>query len=51
MLALVGLAEGPQLMSTIERSAYEEVEIGMSVRPAFERVGDEIGLVRFVPAS
>jgi uncharacterized OB-fold protein len=49
VIVLVRLDEGPRLMSTLEQVAPEQVEIGMRVRAAFERVSDAIGLVRFVP--
>ena len=50
VIVLVRLDEGPQLMSTLEGIEPERVQIGMRVQAAFERVGDDIGLVRFVPA-
>lgn len=49
-VVIVRLAEGPQMLSTVERCDPAAVVPGMAVRAAFERVGD-IGLVRFVPAS
>ena len=51
VIVLVRLDEGPQLMSTLERIAPEEVEIGMRVSAAFERLSEDLGLVRFVPAA
>jgi uncharacterized OB-fold protein len=52
MIVLVRLAEGPHLVSSLEGvevNATHAVAIGARVRAAFERVSDEIGLVRFVP--
>ncbi|GAA2536347.1 MULTISPECIES: Zn-ribbon domain-containing OB-fold protein [Pseudonocardia] len=49
-VVIVRLAEGPQMLSTVEHCDPASVVPGMAVRAAFERVGD-IGLVRFVPAS
>ncbi|MFR9802121.1 Zn-ribbon domain-containing OB-fold protein [Pseudonocardia sp. RS010] len=49
-VVIVRLAEGPQMLSTVEQCDPGSVRPGMAVRAAFERVGD-IGLVRFVPAS
>ncbi len=48
-VVVVRLAEGPQMVSTVEGCDPSTVAAGMAVRAAFERVGD-IGLVRFVPA-
>lgn len=48
-VVLVRLDEGPQLMSTLEGVDPSDVEIGMAVRAVFERVRDDLGLVRFVP--
>lgn len=48
-VVVVRLAEGPQMVSTVEGCDPAEVVPGMAVRAAFERVGD-IGMVRFVPS-
>lgn len=48
-VVVVRLAEGPQMLSTVECCDPAAVVPGMAVRAAFERVGD-IGMVRFVPA-
>lgn len=50
VVVLVGLGEGPQLLSTLERIAPADVRIGMAVEAAFEKVSEDLGLVRFVPA-
>lgn len=49
-VAMVRLAEGPQMLSTVEQCDPAQVVPGLAVRAAFERVGD-LGLVRFVPAG
>ncbi|MBN9620748.1 MAG: OB-fold domain-containing protein [Actinobacteria bacterium] len=49
-VVIVRLAEGPQMLSTVEQCDPASVVPGLAVRAAFERLGD-IGLVRFVPAS
>lgn len=51
VIALVRLDEGPQLMSTVEGIAPTEVAIGMRVRAVFERVREDLGLVRFAPVT
>ena len=48
-VVVVRLAEGPQMLSTVEGCDPATVVAGMAVRAAFERIGD-IGMVRFVPA-
>lgn len=50
VVAVVRLAEGPQMLTTVEGAGATDVRAGTAVRAAFERVGD-IGLVRFVPAG
>lgn len=50
VVVLVVLDEGPQLLSTLERIEPADVRIGMVVEAAFERVSEELGLVRFLPA-
>ncbi|MCF7550749.1 Zn-ribbon domain-containing OB-fold protein [Pseudonocardia sp. WMMC193] len=49
VVVVVQLAEGPQMVSTVEGCAPETVVAGMAVRAAFERIGD-LGIVRFVPS-
>lgn len=51
-VVVVRLAEGPQMVSTVEGCDPAAVVPGMAVRAAFERVGEtgRIGMVRFVPA-
>lgn len=49
-VAVVRLAEGPQMLTTVEQCDPAQVVPGMAVQAAFERVGD-LGLVRFVPAG
>jgi uncharacterized OB-fold protein len=49
-IVLVRLDEGPQLLSTLEQAPIDELRISQRVKAAFERVSDELGLVRFVPA-
>lgn len=49
VVALVRLDEGPQLLSTIERVDPDQVHVGLRVEAVFESVGEDVGLVRFVP--
>lgn len=46
-VVLVRLDEGPQLLSTLEGVEPGAVHIGQRVHAAFERVEEDIGLVRF----
>lgn len=47
-IVLVRLDEGPQLLSTLEHIDPADVAIGARVQAAYERVRDDLGLVRFV---
>ena len=51
VIAIVQLAEGPRMLSTIEQVDPINVQAGMAVEARFEHVSDELGLVRFVPAA
>ncbi len=48
-VVLVQLAEGPKLYSNLVGVPNERIRIGMPVRARFERVTDEVTLVRFEP--
>lgn len=47
VVVLVRLDEGPQLLASLEGVAPDEVAIGARVRAVFERVNEDLGLVRF----
>ena len=47
VVVLVRLDEGPQLLARLEGVAPDEVAIGARVRAVFERVNEDLGLVRF----
>ena len=51
VVVLVRLDEGPQLLATLERIEPADVAIGMRVTAAFEPVGQDIALVRFLQAE
>lgn len=51
VVALVQLAEGPTMLSTIEGAEPDAVSAGLAVRAVFERVGGDVGLVRFAPSD
>lgn len=51
VVALVELAEGPRLVTSITGCAPEEVRVGMPVRVVFRRVTDEVTLPYFEPAG
>jgi len=48
-VVLVQLAEGPKLYSNLVGVPNERVRVGMPVRVRFERVTDEVTLVKFEP--
>ncbi|MEQ8485132.1 MAG: Zn-ribbon domain-containing OB-fold protein [Pseudomonadales bacterium] len=50
-LAVVELDEGVRLTSTLVDVADEDVRVGMRLRPVFDRVADEVTLLRFAPAD
>jgi len=48
-IAMVDLAEGPRMLTTIVEAKPEELSIGMDVEVVFNDVTDEITLPRFRP--
>lgn len=50
VVALIRLEEGPTMLSTVEGADPGAVVAGMEVVATFERLDDEVGLVRFEPA-
>lgn len=51
IVVLVRLAEGPRLLSTLERVRPGDGRVGLAVRAVFEQIDEDMGLVRFVPAG
>ncbi len=49
-LAVVELDEGVRLTSTLVNVADDDIKIGMRLRPYFDRVTDDVTLLRFQPA-
>lgn len=49
LVCLVGLEEGPMLVSNIVDATPEELTIGMAVEAVFEPVDDELTLPKFRP--
>lgn len=49
-LAVVELEEGVRVTSTLVNVADEDIQIGMSLKPVFDRVSDEATMLRFEPA-
>ncbi|MEE9254205.1 MAG: OB-fold domain-containing protein [Pseudomonadales bacterium] len=49
-LAVVELDEGVHITTTLVNVEEEEVEVGMRVKPCFDKVSDEITLLRYQPA-
>jgi uncharacterized protein len=49
-IAVVELAEGVRMTSTLVDVADDEIRIGMSLRPVFDAVSEDITLLRFTPA-
>jgi hypothetical protein len=48
-VAIVELAEGPRLHTTVVGCGNDEIHIGMAVEVIFDRVSDEVTLPRFRP--
>lgn len=51
VLAVAQLEEGPRLVTTIVGVDPDEVRIGMALTPVYDRVSDDIALLRFTPAT
>lgn len=51
LVALVGLEEGPMLVSNIVGATPEDLTIGMGVEVVFEAVDDDLTLPKFRPRS
>jgi hypothetical protein len=49
-LAVVELAEGVRMTSTLVDVADADIRIGMKLKPVFDRVSDAATLLRFAPA-
>lgn len=49
-LALVALAEGPRLATTLVGEDDERWQVGMALEPVFDRSGPQV-LLRFAPAA
>jgi uncharacterized OB-fold protein len=49
-LAVVELDEGVRMTSTLVNVTDEQIKIGMRLRPYFDRVTDDVTLLRFQPA-
>lgn len=50
LLAVVELAEGVRLTSTLVNVAEADIRVGMPLAPVFDTVTDEVTLLRFEPA-
>jgi len=50
LLAVVELAEGVRLTSTLVNVSESAIRVGMKLRPVFDRRSDEVTLLRFEPA-
>ncbi|MFN0090661.1 MAG: Zn-ribbon domain-containing OB-fold protein [Acidimicrobiales bacterium] len=50
MLAVVQLDEGPRLTSTLTGVAEEQIKVGMRLKPVFDKVTDEVTMLRYQPA-
>jgi uncharacterized OB-fold protein len=48
-IAVVELAEGVRMTSTLVDVADDEIKVGMSLRPVFDAVSEDITLLRFTP--
>lgn len=48
-LAVVELEEGVRLTSTLVNVADDDIRVGMRLKPVFDRVSDEVTLLRYEP--
>jgi uncharacterized protein len=48
-VAIVKLAEGPELITNIEDSVFGELKAGQAVRPRFVPISDDYAILRFGP--
>ena len=48
-IAMVDLAEGPRILTTIVDAKPEELEVGMEVEVVFDNLNEEFALPRFRP--
>ena len=51
VLALIDLAEGPRMMSSLTGVAPADAQVGMAVEVVFEQWSEEITVPRFRPAA
>ena len=51
IVALIQLAEGPQLMSNVVECEPERVTIGMAVAVTFEDWSEDVSVPKFWPAA
>lgn len=49
-LAVVELAEGIRMTSTLVDVADADIRVGMKLKPVFDRVSDTVTMLRFAPA-
>lgn len=49
-LAIVELAEGVRLTTTLVNVEEDAIKVGMAVKPVFDQVSDEITMLRYEPA-
>jgi len=47
LVALVGLEEGPMLMTSIVNAAPEDLKVGQHVEAVFDKIDDEVTLPKF----
>ena len=47
LVALVGLEEGPMLMTSIVNAVPEELKVGQHVEAVFDKIDDEVTLPKF----
>jgi uncharacterized protein len=47
LVALIGLEEGPMLMTNIVGATQEDLKVGLRVEAVFEKVDDEVTVPKF----
>lgn len=48
-VAVIKLAEGPRLISNVDRTSFEQLKAGQMVKASFVPISEDYAILRFVP--
>jgi uncharacterized OB-fold protein len=48
-VSVIKLAEGPRLVSNVDRTSFEQLRVGQAVKASFVPISDDYAILRFVP--